>query len=86
VAKVPRRHVPNKPATEPKNGKPDEKKLGRTRISLLDQIISDPPQAVNPGLRRRLGLPAPARARNLAMPVDSGAFAMYQSGPVAEKS
>jgi hypothetical protein len=60
--------------------KPDEKRLGRTGISTSNKIIRNPPQTVNPGPRRQHG------KKMLAVPVDSRAFAMYQSGPVAEKS
>jgi len=60
--------------------KPDEKKLGRTGFRTLDSIIRDPPQAVNSGPRRQ------KPEEMLGVPVDSRAFAMYQNGPVAEKS
>jgi hypothetical protein len=80
VAKVPGRRVPAKPATEPKNEKPDKKRLNRTEISASVKVIRDPPQAVNPAPRRRHG------KKMLATPVDSRAFAMYQSGPVEKMS
>jgi len=80
VAKVPRRRVPASRQPSRKMEKPDEQKLGRAGISTtrLDYTRSAPGCQFRPA--------SPTRQEMLDVPVDSGAFAMYQSGSIAEKS
>jgi hypothetical protein len=87
VAKVPGRRVPAKPATEPKNGKTGSEEAGQDR----DQHNQTKLYAIRPMLSIQARVadtasPRLPRQEMLAVPVDSRAFAMYQSGPVAEKS